>query len=108
MQVHGFLAVIPPAGMEALLHQVARQILYRPTEQEGHQKAGPVGIGSTGKDDARQRDQQRTASVDRADGPGKEAAVDEPVELNVFQCHLNQPARQGIQKKQQHKLTQGC
>ena len=104
VEVHGFLAVIPPAGVETLLHDVAGEILHQTADQKGQSEGGAVSGLEPGQIPHHQSDESCAAAVDGQDGAREEAPVDEAVELPILEDHLDAPAQQGIGKEQQDEI----
>ena len=107
IQVHGLAAVIPPAGMERLLHVPADEILQSAADKEARQKHLARRAAADADQAAHQhRHQHHAAAVNGAVGADEEPPVDEPVVLDVFQRDLHHPAQHGEHKVQHDQLAQ--
>ena len=107
VQVHGFLAVVPPPCMETFLHEIACAVLHQAAEHEAHCKDGTVGRFV--HRDARKTvdgkgDQSASGTVYRKPRARQESAVYEPVVLEVLERHLNAPPHERICEEQQYYI----
>ena len=107
VQVHGLLAIVPPAGMERLLHVPADEVLQSAADEKARQKDFARRAAPDAHKAAHQhRHQHHAAAVNGAVGADEEATVDEPVVLDVFQRDLHHPAQHGEHKVQHDQLAQ--
>ena len=94
VEIHGLLAVIPPAGVKALFHDPACAVFERAAEEERDGKGGTIAVVPAGDQLHRRRDEHGAGAVDRQPRPREKAAVDEAVILPVLERDLNAPAKE--------------
>ena len=98
IQIETLMAVIPPAGMEQLFHQIAGQVFQRAAQRHGqyeHRHRFPFVA-------AEQRGHcYGPEAINGAVRPDEKATIDEPVKLDQLAGDLHDPAQAGSDKKEQ-------
>lgn len=105
VEVHGLLAIVPPAGVEALFHVPGGEILQSAAQHHAGQEGLPHGTLPGDEASHHQGHGDGAPAVDGAVGPDEEATVDEAVELDVLQGHLGEPTQAGKEKKLKDEFT---
>ena len=103
-QVHGLLAVIPPAGVKALFQNVAGHVLEHPAEDEADGEGGEIARFDRGEGVRSHSTQHCPEAVDGQPRPGEKAAVNKAAELKVFERHLHAPPGDGEDKKDEDEI----
>lgn len=106
LQIHRARAVVPPAGMENLFHVPAHEIFQCAAEEEADEECFKVTAVAARREMNGRCDEYCACTVNRAVRTDKKAAVDEAVELYVFQCDLHDPAGDRKYHEKQNKVAE--
>ncbi len=104
VKIHGLLAVIPPAGMEALFQNIACHIFQKTAQEKRGDECRSDRRFKRRCYPHRDGNQNSAGTIDRKPRSGQKTAVDKAVKLEVFQCDLDAPAYKGIGEKQQYQV----
>lgn len=84
VEVHGFLAVVPPASVEVFFQNVAGDVFQQAAKDEGDEKAHGQASLHGGEEASAQGDDDGAGAVDGAVGADEKASVNKALVLEVF------------------------